>query len=52
MKELKIMRLLLKIENGTLSVRKAALHQITDKAREIRSWSCARVFDYARFYSR
>jgi splicing factor 3B subunit 1 len=34
MKERKIMRLLLKIKNGTPPVRKAALRQITDKARE------------------
>jgi splicing factor 3B subunit 1 len=34
MKERKIMRLLLKIKNGTPPVRKTALHQITDKARE------------------
>ncbi|KAJ3238536.1 Splicing factor 3B subunit 1 [Chytriomyces hyalinus] len=33
-KERKIMRLLLKIKNGTPPVRKAALRQITDKARE------------------
>jgi splicing factor 3B subunit 1 len=34
MKERKIMRLLLKIKNGTPSVRKTALRQITDKARD------------------
>ena len=34
MKERKIMRLLLKIKNGTPPVRKTALRQITDKARE------------------
>ncbi|CAE6397727.1 unnamed protein product [Rhizoctonia solani] len=34
LKERKIMRLLLKIKNGTPSVRKTALRQITDKARE------------------
>src|SRR5271156_5705453 len=34
MKERKIMRLLLKIKNGTPPMRKAALRQITDKARE------------------
>ena len=34
MKEKKIMRLLLKIKNGTPPVRKTALRQITDKARE------------------
>lgn len=34
LKERKIMRLLLKIKNGTPPVRKAALRQITDKARE------------------
>ncbi|KAF8124233.1 hypothetical protein EV363DRAFT_1541282 [Boletus edulis] len=34
MKEQKIMRPLLEITNGTLPVRKAALHQITDKACE------------------
>ena len=34
MKERKIMRLLLKIKNGTPPVRKIALRQITDKARE------------------
>jgi len=34
MKERKIMRLLLKIKNGTPPVRKMALRQITDKARE------------------
>ncbi|UYV71285.1 SF3B1 [Cordylochernes scorpioides] len=33
-KELKIMKLLLKIKNGTPPMRKAALRQITDKARE------------------
>ncbi|KAF6208816.1 hypothetical protein GE061_014557 [Apolygus lucorum] len=33
-KERKIMRLLLKIKNGTPPMRKAALRQITDKARE------------------
>ncbi|KAI8618590.1 armadillo-type protein [Chytriomyces sp. MP71] len=33
-KERKIMRLLLKIKNGTPPLRKAALRQITDKARE------------------
>ncbi|KAM4641985.1 splicing factor 3B subunit 1-like [Discoglossus pictus] len=33
-KERKIMKLLLKIKNGTPPMRKAALHQITDKARE------------------
>ncbi|KAI9008593.1 splicing factor 3B subunit 1 [Hyaloraphidium curvatum] len=34
LKERKIMRLLLKIKNGTPPMRKAALRQITDKARE------------------
>jgi splicing factor 3B subunit 1 len=34
LKERKIMRLLLKIKNGTPPVRKTALRQITDKARE------------------
>jgi splicing factor 3B subunit 1 len=34
MKERKIMRLLLKIKNGTPPIRKTALRQITDKARE------------------
>jgi splicing factor 3B subunit 1 len=34
MKERKILRLLLKIKNGTPPVRKTALRQITDKARE------------------
>lgn len=34
MKERKIMRLLLKIKNGTPPVRKTALRQITDKARD------------------
>lgn len=34
LKERKIMRLLLKIKNGTPPVRKAALRQITDKARD------------------
>ncbi|QSL64302.1 hypothetical protein MERGE_001601 [Pneumocystis wakefieldiae] len=34
LKERKIMRLLLKIKNGTPSMRKSALRQITDKARE------------------
>lgn len=34
LKERKIMRLLLKIKNGTPPVRKSALRQITDKARE------------------
>ncbi|KAI5476004.1 splicing factor 3B subunit 1 [Pseudohyphozyma bogoriensis] len=34
MKERKIMRLLLKIKNGTPPMRKTALRQITDKARE------------------
>lgn len=34
MKERKIMRLLLKIKNGTPPMRKSALRQITDKARE------------------
>ncbi|KAJ3103763.1 Splicing factor 3B subunit 1 [Phlyctochytrium planicorne] len=34
LKERKIMRLLLKIKNGTPPIRKAALRQITDKARE------------------
>lgn len=34
MKERKIMRLLLKIKNGTPPVRKTALRQITDKVRE------------------
>lgn len=33
-KERKIMKLLLKIKNGTPPMRKAALRQITDKARE------------------
>ena len=33
-KELKIMRLLLKIKNGTPPMRKSSLRQITDKARE------------------
>ncbi|XP_065345743.1 splicing factor 3B subunit 1 isoform X2 [Cloeon dipterum] len=33
-KEIKIMRLLLKIKNGTPPMRKSALRQITDKARE------------------
>ena len=33
-KERKIMRLLLKIKNGTPPMRKSALRQITDKARE------------------
>ena len=33
-KERKIMRLLLKIKNGTPPVRKMALRQITDKAQE------------------
>ena len=37
MKERKIMRLLLKIKNGTPPVRKTALRQITDKAREFGS---------------
>ena len=34
LKERKIMKLLLKIKNGTPPMRKAALRQITDKARE------------------
>jgi len=34
LKERKIMRLLLKIKNGTPPMRKSALRQITDKARE------------------
>ncbi|KAJ3213835.1 Splicing factor 3B subunit 1 [Dinochytrium kinnereticum] len=34
LKERKIMRLLLKIKNGTPPIRKSALRQITDKARE------------------
>ncbi len=34
-KERKIMKLLLKIKNGTPPMRKAALRQITDKAREM-----------------
>ena len=34
-KERKIMKLLLKIKNGTPPMRKAALRQITDKAREL-----------------
>jgi splicing factor 3B subunit 1 len=34
LKERKIMRLLLKIKNGTPPMRKTALRQITDKARE------------------
>ncbi|KAL7751775.1 hypothetical protein RI367_002775 [Sorochytrium milnesiophthora] len=34
LKERKIMRLLLKVKNGTPPMRKAALRQITDKARE------------------
>jgi len=34
LKEMKIMRLLLKIKNGTPPMRKTALRQITDKARE------------------
>jgi len=34
MKERKIMRLLLKIKSGTSPVRKTALRQITDQARE------------------
>lgn len=33
-KDRKIMKLLLKIKNGTPPMRKAALRQITDKARE------------------
>ena len=33
-KERKIMKLLLKIKNGTPPMRKAALRQITDKSRE------------------
>ncbi|KAJ6493700.1 armadillo-type protein [Mycena vitilis] len=42
MKERKIMRLLLKIKNGTPPVRKTALRQITDKARE---FGAAPLFD-------
>lgn len=34
-KDRKIMKLLLKIKNGTPPMRKAALRQITDKAREM-----------------
>jgi len=34
LKERKIMRLLLKIKNGTPPIRKTALRQITDRARE------------------
>jgi splicing factor 3B subunit 1 len=42
MKERKIMRLLLKIKNGTRPGRKTALRQITDKARE---FSAGPLFD-------
>ena len=34
-KDRRIMKLLLKIKNGTPPMRKAALRQITDKAREM-----------------